>query len=337
MALMMRNHPPSPIPHSLRPGIYRIPSVLGPRPFSQYVLKGERMMLVDTGINTTPADVILPWFEANELDIAALDLVLNSHADVDHCGGNHAIRQAAPNAVFMAGDFDTRWIENRELMLAERYGWYEKHGPEVDYDAETKAFLKSALGLDMPIDQHLFGGESLDLGDGLVVEVLALPGHSEGHLGLWEPQSRTAIVIDAVLGAGLLNMDGQVIHPPPYQAANKYEATIAKVRNLNPQRLLTAHYEPMEGAEVHEFLDKSQDFVDRARFAVARELESRGEATLAEMLDALNPALGPFTSFANELAGPILDHLVELVGAGKAFEVADAVPLRWQWNKKLAP
>ena len=154
MALMMRNHPPSPIPHPLRPGIYRIPSVLGPRPFSQYVLKGERMMLVDTGINTTPADVILPWFEANELDIAALDLVLNSHADVDHCGGNHAIRQAAPNAVFMAGDFDTRWIENRELMLAERYGWYEKHGPEVDYDAETKAFLKSALGLDMPIDQH---------------------------------------------------------------------------------------------------------------------------------------------------------------------------------------
>jgi glyoxylase-like metal-dependent hydrolase (beta-lactamase superfamily II) len=323
---------PKPNSQNLPPGIFRIESVLGPRPFSQYLLRGDMMMLVDTGIDSTPADVILPWFAENGLSIAELGLVLVSHADVDHCGGNYAIRQAAPNAAFLAGDFDTRWIENRDLMLAERYGWYAAHGPEVDYDAETREFFESALGPEITIDRHLFGGEEIDLGGGLAVEVLALPGHSEGHVGLWEPNSRTAIVIDAVLGAGLLNMDGVVIHPPPYFAANKYEATIAKVRDLNPARLLTAHYDVMEGDQVVAFLDKSQDFVDRARAAVARELEERGEVSLAELLAVLGPELGPFTSFANELAGPLLDHLVELVGAGEAYELADADPLRWRWN-----
>jgi glyoxylase-like metal-dependent hydrolase (beta-lactamase superfamily II) len=223
------------------------------------------MLLVDTGIATTPQDVILPWFEQHRLEIADLDYVLISHADVDHCGGNSAIREAAPNAVFMAGAQDVQWIENRSRMIAERYGWYAAHGESVDYDADTKAFLISALGPDVPIDRPLSGGERIELGPNLIVEVLALPGHSEGHIGLWEPTTQSAIVIDAVLGAGLLNMEGTVIHPPPYFGAADYERTIAKVKELNPARLLTAHYDVMEGEQVMAFLDRSQAFVDRAR------------------------------------------------------------------------
>jgi glyoxylase-like metal-dependent hydrolase (beta-lactamase superfamily II) len=326
---------PKPATRRLNPGIHRIQSVLGPRPFSQYLLLDEKMLLVDTGINTTPADVIMPWFEAHGLDIAELDYVLISHADVDHCGGNGAIREAAPNAVFMAGAQDVQWIENRSRMIAERYGWYAAHGEAVDYDADTKAFLISALGPDVPIDRPLEGGETIELGPNLTVEVLALPGHSEGHVGLWEPQTRSAIVIDAVLGDGLLNMQGEVIHPPPYFGAADYERTIAKVRELNPARLLTAHYNVMEGEQVTAFLDCSQGFVDRARAAVRDELEERGEASLAEMLEALNPVLGPFTSFPNELAGPILDHLVELTGKSQAYPIEDADPVRWEWNSNV--
>ena len=36
------------------PGIHRIESVLGPRPFSQYLLRDERTLLVDTGVKETP-------------------------------------------------------------------------------------------------------------------------------------------------------------------------------------------------------------------------------------------------------------------------------------------
>ena len=74
------------------PGIHRIESILGPRPFAQYLLRGERALLVDTGIVSTPDEVILPAFAALGLDPADLDFVLISHAVVDHFGANARIR-----------------------------------------------------------------------------------------------------------------------------------------------------------------------------------------------------------------------------------------------------
>ncbi len=112
------------------PGIHRIESVLGPRPFSQYLLRDERSLLVDTGVKETPGEVILPF-----LDGLQPDFVLNSHADVDHYGGNAAI-QARPrrSALFLAHALDVPWIESAEAIMRERYGWYEEHGLAYEPD-----------------------------------------------------------------------------------------------------------------------------------------------------------------------------------------------------------
>ena len=121
------------------PGIDRIESILGPRPFSQYLVRGERIMLVDTGVVETPWEVILPYFDSVGLDPSDLDFVLNTHADVDHFGGNAAIREQAPGAVFCAHAADVLWIEDREQILRERYGWYAAH--DVDYAPQVKDWL----------------------------------------------------------------------------------------------------------------------------------------------------------------------------------------------------
>lgn len=313
------------------PGIFRIESELGPRPFAQYLLRGERTMLVDTGIATTPADVILPWLAERGIDPAEIDYLLISHADVDHFGGNSALRAAAPNALLCAHDCDVAWIESKRTALAERYGWYAAHGPEADYDPETKAFLPNGMGDDIPVDIHLQGGERFRIGPALTVEVLHLPGHSDGHIGLWDAASRTAIVIDAVLGSGLTDFAGEVIQPPPYFDAEVYEATVAELQALNPSRLLTAHYPVMEGDAVEDFLDRSAAFVPLARAAVAEALQRRNTATLGQLLADLNPVLGPFTSFANELGGPIRAHLRELVEVGRARENRETMPMTWEW------
>jgi glyoxylase-like metal-dependent hydrolase (beta-lactamase superfamily II) len=162
------------------PGIYRIESILGPRPFAQYLLREERSLLVDSGIATTPDEVILPAFQELGLDPADLDYVLISHADVDHFGGNAALRAAAPRAIFCAHVADCDWIGDRERILRERYGWYAAHGPGADYDDATKDWLRNAMGPDVPVDLHLAGGEVFRLGPHLSVEVLHLPGHSPG-------------------------------------------------------------------------------------------------------------------------------------------------------------
>jgi glyoxylase-like metal-dependent hydrolase (beta-lactamase superfamily II) len=315
------------------PGIHRIESVLGPRPFAQYLLwggAGGRSLLVDTGVLATPEEVILPALGEIGLDPANLDYVLISHADVDHFGGNDRIRAAAPRAIFCAHGADAPWIGDRERILRERYGWYARHGAAADYDSETKAWLRGAMAQDVPVDLELAGGERFRLGSELTVEVLSLPGHSRGHIGLWEPAWRTAIVIDAVLGGGLLDNHGTVIHPPPYFDAAAYEATVRRLQALRPRRLLTAHYAVLEGAEVDEFLAESAAFVGRAREAVGAALVAEGELTLGGLLERLSPTLGPFSSMANELCGPLLAHLDELVASGRAEEVAGQESPVWR-------
>ncbi len=313
------------------PGIERIESVFGPRPFAQYLLRDEKSMLIDTGVDATPGDVIVPYFEQAGFDPASLTYVLTSHADVDHFGGNFALRKVAPNAIFCASAIDTPIITNRERAMVERYGWYAKHGSGADYDAETKGLLAAGMGPDTAIDLELTGGEWFRLGPRLKVQVLYLPGHSSGHLGVWEPESRSAIVIDAVLGQGLYNFDHEIIHPPPYMDAAAYEGTIETLRVLQPERLLTAHYDVIEGAEVSDFLDASADFVLRARAAVRASAETSDTTTLAGLLAELNPVLGPFTSFPNELAGPIRSHLDELVAEGVVEAMPGTQPPAWKW------
>ena len=318
--------------HEVAPGIYRIESILGPRPFAQYLLREERSLLVDTGIVSTPDEVILPAFQELRFDPAGLDYVLISHADVDHFGGNAAIRAAAPRTIVCAHVADAGWISDRERILRERYGWYAAHGPDADYDAGTKDWLRNALGPDVPVDLHLAGDEVFRLGPRLSVEVLHLPGHSLGHIGLWDPASRTAIITDAALGGGLLNNEGEVIHPPPYMHIAEYEATVRRLQQLAPERLLTAHYAAMEGARVDRFLEESLAFVARARSAIEEEVERSREVTIAGLLTTLNPILGPFTSMANELGGPIHAHLRDLEARGRI----EAVPGQRQpaWRVK---
>jgi glyoxylase-like metal-dependent hydrolase (beta-lactamase superfamily II) len=283
-------------------GIHRIEGDLGERYVCQYVLAGdERTLLVDTGLRDMPRTVIAPYLDGLRVDDALI-----SHADVDHCGGNRTLRELWPGTRLMCGEADRPWIESNAAMLAGNYRWYEAYGfgPGPD-DIE---FLERELGGDAPVDVGLRGGETLRLGRGRRVEVLALPGHTPGHLGLWDPHTGAAVVIDAVLGDGIYDRAGQRLIPPRYYDALAYEATIRRVRALDPELLLTAHYEVMERQAAREFLDRSLEFVAAMRAAVRAASTTELQALTREV----DARVGPFPSFTHELAASVRAHLVEV-------------------------
>ena len=291
------------------PGIHRIEGDLGERYVCQYLLVGdERMLLVDTGLRDMPTTVIAPYLEGLGRDLSDLDAVVISHADVDHCGGNRALHAAAPAAALMCGEADRPWIESNATMLAANYRWYEPYG--FGPSAEDIAFLERELGGDAPIDVGLRGGETLRLGADWRVEVLHLPGHTPGHLGLWDPRSGAAIVIDAALRDGIYDRAGQRLIPPRYYSATDYEATIRRLMGLAPDLLLTAHYDVMERPAAQAFLERALSFVRAMREAVRSGLAETSD--LKGLTARVDAAVGPFPSFTHELAASVRSHLAEL-------------------------
>jgi glyoxylase-like metal-dependent hydrolase (beta-lactamase superfamily II) len=300
----------------VQPRIYRIPSVLGPRRFAQWVVVGdERLLLVDSGIDGTVEEHVVPALAELDRTPDELTDVVISHADVDHYGGNAALRRLAPRARIRAHQLDRPLVESWAVISRERYGWYRGYG--LDYDEATWRWLEGAAGPDTPIDGTVAEGEALDLG-GISVEVVDLPGHSPGHLGVVHAESGTAIVMDAVLARGLLTVDDELIGPPPYASVAAYRGTIERLRALRPARLGTSHYAPVEGrSAVEGFLDDTEAFVDGLDACVRSELgpEPRPLEHYRRVADG---ALGPFPEMGVELARSVAAHLDAAVETGAA-------------------
>lgn len=292
------------------PGIHRIESNLGVRIMCQYLFVGEdRTILVDTGLATTPDDVIIPYLEEIGLSIEDLDEVIISHADLDHCGGNRALKEKHPKLRFSCGEPDRAYVESNQTMIAELYCWSEPYG--FGPDEEAKVQILADLGGDCPVDVGLRGGESFRLGPGWRVEALHLPGHTLGHLGFWDSRNDAAVIIDAALESGIHDREGNRLIPPRYFDASLYRNTLRTLRSMRLEHLLTAHYSPMRGREALDFLDRSLEFTDRVE-AVVREGLEKGVTNLRELTELADARLGPYPEMPAEIGAGVRAHMSEL-------------------------
>lgn len=293
------------------PGIHRIESDLGPRFMCQYLLAGrERRLLIDTGLAATPREVILPYLEKAGYSGGDIDYVVTSHADVDHCGGNRLAKELAPNALLMCHDRDRAWVESNAAMMAENYGWHEAYGfPQLD--ANERAEMTRDLGGDQPVDIGLRGGEVLRLEPGWNVRIMHLPGHTFGQVGIWDPRSRSAIIIDAVLDDGIYDRAGNRLIPPRYYTATGYRETISRIRSLRPELLLTAHYPIMDSDVASAWLDHALAFTDSLA-EVVRAGVDEGVTDLWELTRRSDQKVGPYPDFMTELGASVRAHAYSL-------------------------
>lgn len=313
------------------PRIHRIEAPFMGRFVCLYLLTGDRhALLIDTGTDAMPQQVLAPYLKRIGLDPARIRYVLNSHCDFDHVAGNGAVRELCPDAVFMCHALDRAMTEDIEAMIRDRYCEFEADHGISDGD-EAKQFVR-ANSRTIPMDLLLRGGESLRLGEDWWVEVLHTPGHSHGHVSVLDESSRSLILCDATLYNAVLLADGKPAFPPTYRYVDTYVATMERFMGLQVEALLTSHYPVYRGTAVAEFLGESRAFVDRVDAALARELQG-GTRTLKELTESLSPRLGewPETS-APFLAYPLLGHLERMVQYGLAQTGRRDGRLTYRWK-----
>lgn len=291
---------------AITPAVSRIESQLGSRRLAQWLISGrEGSLLVDTGVRGTVAGPVAAGLAELGIDFDRVVEVVITHADVDHYGGNAELRELAPAARIRSHALDRPAIESFATIAAARYGWYRQFG--LDYPPAAWEWLREVAGPDTPLDGELAAGETIDLG-GVELELLHLPGHSHGHLGLLERATGTAIVADAAMGCGFETVAGERASPGPYVDLRAYRETIERLRELAPRRLETSHFAPLEGEQVVAFLDLSRRFTDD----LERSLEAHREAGLDSLPELLEPVardLGGYPDMEVELARSIGAHL----------------------------
>lgn len=298
------------------PGIHRIETPFGDRFVCLYLLVGsESALLLDTGIDSTPGEYLAPYLDEIELSPNKIRYVVNSHADFDHTAGNQSAKELSPGALFMCHQLDLAQVEDIELMISDRYGEYAQDHGIADPD-EALDFIRNATRT-CPIDVALCGGEEIRLGPEWTIAVWHTPGHSHGHLSLYDPRGHHLVIADATLYNAVLRADGEPAFPPTYRYVDTYLASMQRIAATRPNLLLTSHYPVYEKTAVAEFMAESRAFVDRVDQALVKALATA--RTLKELTDLLSPDLGAWPTESNAYACfPLLGHLERLVHYGRA-------------------
>lgn len=233
------------------PGIHRI-SFPMPGPLEQvhiYLIRGEKEnLLVDTGWDLGNA-----WktFQSG-LEKAGLDpksgpihKLLITHIHPDHIGMAARIQEQFAPALYINAQ-EALFLEPRYEaaggLLAEMNEWLRSAGAPEEHVAALRDASVSMTGLHMPKPDHLLrGGEMINIAP-FSFEVIWTPGHSPGHIVLYEPEKKIWIGGDHVLPNETPNIS---LHPQSsLNPLADYLDSLYEVSKLTVELALAGHGEP---------------------------------------------------------------------------------------------
>ncbi|MFH1651751.1 MAG: MBL fold metallo-hydrolase [Chloroflexota bacterium] len=190
------------------PGIFRIP--LQPIPqegeaiVASYLIRGDKdWLLIDAGWGTEEAYQSLAA-QLGEIGVSAQEIgqILITHAHPDHLGHAARLRRLSGAKVIMH-EKERDAITGRYLQMDkfcdQMEDWFARYGAPPDASHALALTFRGVMIIKDPAlpDVIFHGGETLSTGV-FNFEVLWTPGHTLGHICLYEPKKKVLISGDHV-------------------------------------------------------------------------------------------------------------------------------------------
>ena len=204
----------------------------------------DRDLVIDTGMGVASLREFAKDIIAKPVTAVA------THVHIDHIGNHHEFEECLVHSCEADGlnrpagehtlagpDFDPTDVAT---LLVPPVDGYELAGPMLtalptaDYD--MRSFTIRPARVTRAVDE----GDIIDLGD-RSFDVLHLPGHSPGSIGLWEARTGILFSGDAVY-------DGPLVDNLYHSNMADYIHTMLRLREL-PARIIHAGHEPSFGRE----------------------------------------------------------------------------------------
>ena len=213
----------------LEPGLYRIGNSAV---FMDLIVGSHHALLFDTGYGYGDLKAVVRSITDKPL------YVVNSHGHVAHACGNQAFGGAYihPLDMELCREHNGPQMRRAELDVA-----------EVPPDFDLDAHLRLGTGELKPVGE----GDTFDLG-GVTLQVIHLPGHTAGSIGLWCPEKKLLYVGDA------MNCFVWLFLPEARELAT-YIRTLHKAAGLPFTHMLQSHEpDPVPKRKLWDYLDLAE-------------------------------------------------------------------------------
>ena len=251
------------------PGIHRIripmpDAVLGYT--DAYLVQGKHdWLLIDTGVDNDEAfDALESQIREVGLGFTDISQIVLTHTHTDHYGLAGKVKQLS-QARLVFHQAENALIEQRYVNAGSYFiEWAQQLKDNGMPDAELPKLQRSSPAAGDPArsftfsDTELQGGEILSTGL-FNLEVIWTPGHSPGHICLYEPRQKVLFTGDHILPVTIPN----VSYPQPMEdPLGKYLASLKQLAQLEVELVLPAHE--------HSFTDLKQRIGEIIRYRQRR-------------------------------------------------------------------
>jgi len=239
------------------------------------VLVGGRAALVDTGMPPAADEYILPALRQAGMGFSDVDIIVNTHWHGDHVGCNKQIKEKS-GATIAIHVKDRTCLESLVAQRAEFYGRFPTYFPPPALNPANTC----------PVDLVLRAGDKLKLGR-RQFEVLHLPGHTPGSIGLYDRVGRLLLSGDSIQGQGIEGHIAMVVD------INAYLTALHEAERLAIDCVVMDHaYSPFDtailtGADVGRLLRGSIQTMEQYITAMQTFAAGRRKMSLPEATDFL--------------------------------------------------
>lgn len=236
------------------------------RELNAYIITGERSLLIDTGFNRPECEEA-QQSAFDELGLGTVDLFI-THLHSDHCGlvskfageTSRIFMSETDGELMNFGTGNVYWAMLDELFI--KFGF-----PRAEFGRNTDIHPgRKYCNGEMVKFSAVAEGDVLEYG-GYRLEAVAAPGHTPGHMCLYDREKKIFFGGDLILGTITPNICIELCAENPLR---DYLQSLAKAERLDVRLLLAAH-----GTDIADM---------RGRI---RELRRHHEARLAEVREIL--------------------------------------------------
>jgi len=213
-----------------------------------YVVKGKDIMIMGGGMSSL-IPVLEKQFDQLEIDPERVKYQVILHSHFDHCGAVPFCKDRFPNMEVLASSISKKILSKEKIVkLIESLNNEAVELMELHKEYEPSKFKIEAI----PIDKTVKDGDVIDLGDGVTVKIIEMPGHSKCSIAAYIESEKALFPSDAVP----IPVGQTLKQPLPMANDNfpQYLESLKKISSLDVEICCLCHRGVLTGKDSKEIL-----------------------------------------------------------------------------------